>query len=276
MGGGVAYFNLTMAIIVLVVMFALLFLSVKHRHRFREHYPRLARAYDWMIIAWLGFSLAKLSVLPVELWRAGLVSISSNTVTLFETLCNILCGIALIILMYGWSHLLREILVHYELVPVVELRGDGGNERITPGLYIVTVKNAVPLLKRFLAGRAVAIISRTPPEFFRTTLGIEKTPVIWLTSVGGKDTVHPRRLEYLTHLLVQFMRKSEAEKVIYLDGVEYLMTENGFIPVFKFLAYLKDHAVMNNTIILVPIDPKSIGEREFRLLSREFETIGDD
>jgi len=271
----VAYFNVITAIVVLIVMFTLLIMSVKYRREFREHYPRLASAYDWMILVWLGFSLAKFTVLPVELMEGGLLNLSNSTVHQLEALCNIICGVALALLIYGWFHLLKEMLVHYELVPVVELSGDGGTEKMVPGLYIVGVKNGLSLLKKLIGGRAVVIISRTPPVFFKNTLRIEKSPVLWLTPIGGKDTVHPRRLEYLTHLLVQFMRRNDAEKVIYLDGVEYLITENGFIPVFKFLANIKDHAVISNTVILVPIDPKSMGEKEFRLLTREFETIGD-
>lgn len=274
MGINLDYLNLTMALVVLSVMFILLVFSLKYRKRFREHYPRLGRAYDWMILAWLGFSLAKLSVLPVDLSRLGFVDISENHFVKMEMYCNVMCGIALVILIYGWFHMLKGILGDHKLVPIVEVSTEKIHS-LEPGLYLVGHKVSLEYLKKLFGGRAAVIVSRKHPKFFREVLGIEKTPVLWLTGVDDKEAVHPRRLEYLVHVLVQFMKRGEFEKLVYLDGIEYLITENGFTSVFKFLSYLKDQAVINNTIVLVPLEPKSLGDKELNLLIREFEMLGN-
>ncbi len=54
------------------------------------------------------------------------------------------------------------------------------------------------------------------------------------------------------------------------------MVENGFEPVFKFLAALNDYALLNNTIILVPLDESAVEKRHANLLRREFREIRAD
>ncbi|WP_297513121.1 DUF835 domain-containing protein [Thermococcus sp.] len=274
-GGGGTYLNVVIESLVLTVMLILLFSSLKYREQFRIHYPRLARAYDLMIIAWAGFSLAKLTSIPLNLEGFSLVKFSETEEYFMRMISNVICGISVGILMYGWLYILREIIGKYELVPVVELQHDGGRYTISPGLYLVSDQNPLRILKKYLSGRAAVIISRKPPGVMKRILGVEKTPIMWLTALPEENSVNPKRLEYILHMLVQFMKGSEAEKLVYLDGLEYLILENGFITVFKFLSHLKDYALTNNTIILVPIDTKSLEEKELRLLSREFKIIED-
>lgn len=109
----------------------------------------------------------------------------------------------------------------------------------------------------------------------RERLGIEKTPpILWLTTIEDKNAVSPTRLEFLLQTLVNFMRKTEDPKVIFLDGgVEYLMLENGFASVFKFLTTLKDYASLHNTVIVVPLTEEGMDERNLKLLQREFERL---
>ena len=104
-------------------------------------------------------------------------------------------------------------------------------------------------------------------------LGSKEVPVLWLTKVEGENYVYPTRLPYLHQILVDFMREDDAPKVIMLDGFEYLVLENGFKPVFKFLTSLKDYALLNNTVILLPLFENAFDEREYALLSREFSQV---
>ncbi|MBO8175714.1 MAG: DUF835 domain-containing protein [Thermococcus sp.] len=121
-----------------------------------------------------------------------------------------------------------------------------------------------------MKGRAGVVISRIPPDVLRKKFKLEKTPILWLTKIEGKNTVHPHRLEFLLHTLVNFMKKNSDPKIIFFDGFEYLVLENGFIPVFRFLTALKDYAIMNNTIVVIPIREEIFDTRELSILKREF------
>ena len=145
--------------------------------------------------------------------------------------------------------------------------------KFPPDFYICDINEGYSVFLNLLKGRAGAIISRISPEVLRKRLKLEKTPILWLTKVEGENTVHPHRLEFLLHTLVDFMRRNNKPKVILLDGLEYLVLENGFIPVFRFLASLKDYAVMNNTVIVVPIRMDTFDKKELSLLKREFEEL---
>ena len=129
------------------------------------------------------------------------------------------------------------------------------------------------LFLTLLNDRKGFVISRESPSLVERKLGSKEVPVLWLTKVEGENCVYPTRLPYLHQVLVDFMREGDAPKVIMLDGFEYLVLENGFEPVFKFLASLRDYGSLNNTIILLPVFKNALDEREYALLSREFSRV---
>ncbi len=67
------------------------------------------------------------------------------------------------------------------------------------------------------------------------------------------------------------MKRTNDEKFILLDGLEYLILENGFNAVFKFLTSLKDYAKLYNTMILVPIKKNALDKKQYHILRVEFE-----
>ncbi|ALM75041.1 hypothetical protein TBCH5v1_1101 [Thermococcus barophilus] len=211
-----------------------------------------------------------MSLLPLDLGDMGVVSISPLKRTRLNLVGNILFMVGMSLFAVGWAHLIKTLTTKYILTPVVELGNGKVQVKVSPGLYICNIDKGYSAFLNLLKGRAGVIISRVPPEILRKRLNLEKTPILWLTKVEGGKTVHPHRLEFLLHTLVDFMKRDSTSKIILLDGLEYLVLENGFTPVFKFLTALKDHAVMNNTIIVVPIKMDAFDEKELSLLKREF------
>ncbi len=69
------------------------------------------------------------------------------------------------------------------------------------------------------------------------------------------------------------MRKKDTPKVISLEGLEFLIIENGFVPIFKFLTTLKDYAIIHSTVVIVPVKEESLDERTIQLMHREFERL---
>ncbi|WP_240922767.1 DUF835 domain-containing protein [Thermococcus sp. Bubb.Bath] len=140
---------------------------------------------------------------------------------------------------------------------------------IAPGLFLLETGRE-ELICKLSKGRKSLIISRKREDYW-CSLGCDAL-VLWLSKVDEDNTIHPRRLEYLNHVIVQFMHE-KGEKLVFLDGVEYLIIENGFDSVFKFLTSLKDYSLMNNTMVIVEVDEKVLGEKEEALLKREFKDM---
>ncbi|AMQ18443.1 DUF835 domain-containing protein [Thermococcus peptonophilus] len=264
--------HIVLAGIVLITLLTVTLLSLYYRHQFISHYPQFSRSYDLMLLGLFLAVLTKTLFLPLDLNNAGFIHLEQNEKNLVGTIGNFFLLIGLSLMIFGWISMISSITKKYELVPVVEIEGE--LEEMSPGVYIIPPSSGLTLLSKLITGRAPLIITRTMPENVRKILNLEEVPVLWLTTAEcGDGCVNPRRLEYLLHTLVTFMKRKETLKLIYLDGLEYLILENGFIPVYKFLSTLKDYALINNTVILVPVEKASLNEREWNLFRREFEFL---
>ncbi len=258
------------AVAIEVALLIILAFSIKYRSVFIKHHPRLKKFYDYILLGLIISTFAKFVFLPLDLGDTGLTVITSSERSMLNLLGNILFIIGILFIVLGWAHLIKTLTTKYTLTPVVELENGRVQVKASPGLYICNIDKGYSAFLNLLKCRAGVIISRVPPDILRKRLNLEKTPILWLTKVEGGKTVHPHRLEFLLHTLVDFMKRDSTSKIILLDGLEYLVLENGFTPVFKFLTALKDHAVMNNTIIVVPIKMGAFDEKELSLLKREF------
>ncbi|AIF69728.1 hypothetical protein PAP_06665 [Palaeococcus pacificus DY20341] len=244
------------------------------RKAFHEKYPLLGKFYDYITVGFALYAISKLLFLPLNLDRAGIILLNKDTARLLNTLANAVVFMFTLIFLYAWVSLIRTLTKRYVLIPsIVEFPGTTKKD-IPSGLYLCGCHETPnPEIYELLKGRAGVIISRRPPEVLREQLKLKKVPILWLTKVEGDNHVHPRRLEYLIQNLVDFMKKDNKPKFIVIDGLEYLIIENGFESIFKFLTLLKDYSVFDNTIILVPVNEKTLKSKEYSLLKREFPTL---
>lgn len=114
-------------------------------------------------------------------------------------------------------------------------------------------------------------VTRQNPVKIRQRLGLEMTPMIWLTGVDameGEICIKPNNISGLSATLHKFM--SEASNgFILIDGIEYLIARNGYETVLKFIHFLNDKAMISNCSLLLVVDPLSIGEQQYHLLMSE-------
>lgn len=272
MGANVAH--IVVAGIALTALLTITLLSWSYRRQFISHYPQFSRPYDLITLGFSLVTLAKVIFLPLDLNDAGFIHIEQSTESFLGAVGNFLLFTGLFPMIFGWAGMISSITRKYELVPVVEI--EGKPEEVSPGIYLIPSTSGFNILSRLIKGRAPLIITRTRPDSVRKALNLEEVPVLWFTAAECSDgCVNPRRLEYLLHTLVTFMKREETPKLIYLDGLEYLVLENGFVPVFKFLSTLKDYAVLNKTVVLVPVEKSSFEEKEWNLLKREFKYLNE-
>lgn len=92
----------------------------------------------------------------------------------------------------------------------------------------------------------------------------------WITTVSGRG-ISPTNLPKMLDIAVKFMKMANEHgkrPVIVIDGLEYLILQNGFPAVTKFLATLRDYALLHNATVVISGDDSFLDERERGILRR--------
>ena len=117
------------------------------------------------------------------------------------------------------------------------------------------------------------VITRTNPNRVREKMNIRKGRIIWLTDRDSstEETISPV-LERLVFVIEEFINKTKQGSIL-LDGLEYLISNNSFESVLRFLRQLIDEVSESKCVLLISTSPKTLKERELKILERETETI---
>lgn len=113
--------------------------------------------------------------------------------------------------------------------------------------------------------------TRVYPEILKQRFDFPNCVVLWLSNAGKEDSVRPRDLERLSLLLEQFF--SNRKGVVLIDGIEYLITNNDFVTVLRLVQSLRDLVAMNLAIMIVSLNPSTLGFQELNLLEREMDSV---
>lgn len=156
------------------------------------------------------------------------------------------------------------------------MNGNNENALKSGSSYLFTessVARAFDALKKLMSnGKRAVVISRTHPNRVQQLHGID-CPMMWIAKTskpsGGVITLEPTRLMKIHSTISDFM-KANPGSVVLLDGLEYLITENGFGPVMKTIQLTNEEVAMTNSYLLVPIDPRTLETQQLGYLEREF------
>jgi len=116
------------------------------------------------------------------------------------------------------------------------------------------------------------VISRQHQDLLRERFGLEKTPITWLATQAGENSLDPTSLGMLAHAVVDFISKTK-NGIVLLDGVEYLITNNDFRKVMRILEQMNDAVMHYKSRIIIPLDPRAFDIKELAILERNFEII---
>jgi len=114
-------------------------------------------------------------------------------------------------------------------------------------------------------------VTRNYPLKIKAKHNIGDTPIIWLSNVGKENTLRPKDLEKLSVSLEQFITAAEPAtgSIVLLDGLEYLITNNNFLTVLRFVQSLRDQIAIRNGILLMALNPSTLEPHELNLLEKE-------
>ncbi len=115
-------------------------------------------------------------------------------------------------------------------------------------------------------------ITRDFPAKIRKKYGLEKTSIIWLSTSETENTVPPQNLSALFYHIENFLKKSE-NGILLLSGLEYLITHNSYSSVLKFIQLLNEQIAIREAVLVVPISPLTLDEKDLKLFERELTNL---
>ncbi len=154
--------------------------------------------------------------------------------------------------------------------------GDSNGD-IRPG-YTYVMKEQKPkkaygyFWKKMEEGHKGLLITRQHPDHVDKKFGPADLKVLWLSTTLGKTYVDPHNLGSLTSIITRFIENDE-KTVIMLDGIEYLLVNNDFTRLLKFIEYLNELVMDRKSILLISIDPRALDEKELALLERNAQVV---
>ena len=169
----------------------------------------------------------------------------------------------------------------FTVVPVPEdrtgIKGAKDSALLVPGTYLLFEETKADgmyesLLSQISNGVEGLIVTRTYPEDLREKYGLKRTPVIWLCSQPGQDHIDPTNLSILEHTVIEFL-KAGHNTVVAIDGLEYLISNNGSSKVLRMLYDLRDEILMNRSRMIVTLDPTVIDDKELAFFERDFKVV---
>ncbi len=120
-------------------------------------------------------------------------------------------------------------------------------------------------------------VTRQNPKKIREQYGLEKTPIIWLTGgegLQGEISMKPDNLTGLGATLGKFLTQSQ-NGLILLDGIEYLMTRNGYEAVLKLIHFLNDKVMTSDCMVICCVDPATMDDRQYHILLTEMKEFDE-
>jgi isoleucyl-tRNA synthetase len=160
--------------------------------------------------------------------------------------------------------------------PKATPEGDGVKELVLEGGFTYLIKeertkHSYELFQKALnEGIKGFCVTRNYPLKIKSKYDLGDTPMIWLSSIGKENSLRPKDLEKLSFALDQFV--SLEGGIILMDGLEYLITNNNFLTVLRFIQSLRDQIAINNSILLLALNPSTLEASELNLLEKEVDT----
>jgi len=116
-------------------------------------------------------------------------------------------------------------------------------------------------------------ITRIHPDDYRKRYAIDQAGFVWLSKTVGKKgkgmaVVEPTALVDIASAIAEFAADG-GHAAILLEGLEYMIAQNGFDSVMRFLQKVNEKIVLNDSYLLLSANPAALKEQEYKLLARE-------
>ena len=79
-------------------------------------------------------------------------------------------------------------------------------------------------------------------------------------------------LSRLSSFIKKYLDEAKSP-VVMLEGLEYLIIQNDYMSVLKFVQLVNEYIRMKKACLIVPFNPDILGEKDLSLLEREMVVI---
>lgn len=112
------------------------------------------------------------------------------------------------------------------------------------------------------------------PDKLKREYGLPDLDQYWLSDTAmGTRSLDPRRLEFeVMRALSNFLKVNKGGALL-LDGLEYLVVENGFDKVFKFIKKVTDLSSVYEATLFVTLAPDGLELEQMTRLRKEFDKV---
>jgi hypothetical protein len=159
----------------------------------------------------------------------------------------------------------------------VPSRADLQEQSLRPGrTYLVEEERPEEVYRLLLLAAepgTLFVLSRSNPQRLRERWGLAPEGLHWLTDDPPPGQVAVgSSLERIMHIFETFL-EGQGHGTLLIDGIEYLIGNNSFDAVLRFLRRLIDAIAPTQKILLVALDPRTLDSKEVSILEREMEVL---
>jgi len=123
-----------------------------------------------------------------------------------------------------------------------------------------------------MEGNPGLCVTRQFPDKIREAFDLKDTRILWLSHTPGQDHHNPTSIGTLATVISSFIERYKKCFVL-IDGLEYLVINNGFQQVLRFVEHINEQVMQSRSTVLIPISPNAFSEKELALLERNVEVI---
>jgi len=116
------------------------------------------------------------------------------------------------------------------------------------------------------------LVTREHPNRLKQSHEFSAAKILWLTRRVGEDHIDPTDLSHLSMNISKFIEATK-KSVVLLEGLEYLITQNNFETVLRFVNHMHDFVLAHDCAIIIVLDPRVLSMREIALLERSAKIV---
>lgn len=116
------------------------------------------------------------------------------------------------------------------------------------------------------------VVSRELPKRLQGEHNLGSSRIVWLTNLVGDGRINPTAIGILMSQVRSFI-EGHPRTIVLIDGLEYLISLNTYDRMLQFMHQLRDVVMTNDAALVVPVDPRTLSERELALLERSLEVV---
>jgi len=144
-------------------------------------------------------------------------------------------------------------------------------------IYEARTNFTYELFAEFLkTGAEGMCITTTIPKKLEKEYGLKNTEIVWITDMEGVEkALDPKSLNKDILDRVKGFTEKNRECIILIDDLGYLILENGYEVVDKFLDKMSQFTAKAKCTVMVPINPDSMTNEISKALVKKFDQVKD-